>query len=94
MAKDVSEMELVFFGPICVSIQSPLQQFVKCSSHFFQAQSDDDDGTADDLAVNMDGGKMDEFFQEVMNVANDLENKFEERAIFLRRSMRYLPNGS
>jgi hypothetical protein len=28
-----------------------------------QALNDDDDAGGDDLAVNMDGGKMDEFFQ-------------------------------
>ena len=31
----------------------------------FQTQSDDDDVGGDEMAVNMDGGKMDEFFQEV-----------------------------
>ena len=31
----------------------------------FQAQSDDDDMGGDDVAVSMEGSKMDEFFQEV-----------------------------
>ena len=37
----------------------------------FQAQSDDDDvGAADDMAVNMGDGKMDEFFAEVEDIRN------------------------
>ena len=35
----------------------------------FQAQSDDDDVGGDDIGVNMDGGKMDEFFQEVRAIS-------------------------
>jgi syntaxin 1A len=37
------------------------------------AQSDDDDGTADDMAVNIDGGKMDEFFQEVEEIRENID---------------------
>ncbi len=33
-----------------------------------QALNDDDDAGGDDLAVNVDGGKMDEFFQEVEEI--------------------------
>ena len=36
-------------------------------SYKLQAQGDDDE-MVDDMAVNMDGGKMDEFFQEVEEI--------------------------
>ena len=40
----------------------------------FQAQSDDDDMGADDsMGVNMDGGKMDEFFQEVEEIRENID---------------------
>lgn len=42
---------------------------------YFKAQHDDDDGGGDDMAVNMDGGKMDEFFQ-VRNPSWPLTNFF------------------
>ena len=38
-----------------------------------QALNDDDDGGGDDLAVNMDGGKMDEFFQEVEEIRENID---------------------
>ena len=37
-----------------------------------QALNDDDDAGGDDLAVNVDGGKMDEFFQEVEEIRWEL----------------------
>jgi hypothetical protein len=34
----------------------------------FQALNDEDDAGGDDVGVNVDGGKMDEFFQEVEEI--------------------------
>eukprot|EP00095_Tigriopus_kingsejongensis_P009781 maker-scaffold808_size94304-snap-gene-0.21 protein:Tk09781 transcript:maker-scaffold808_size94304-snap-gene-0.21-mRNA-1 annotation:"syntaxin-1a isoform x1" len=45
------------------------------------AQSDDDDIGGEDMAVNMDGGKMDEFFQEVEEIRENIDkiqNNVEE----------------
>lgn len=45
------------------------------------AQSDDDDIGGDDMGVNMDGGKMDEFFQEVEEIRENIDkiqNNVEE----------------
>ena len=38
-----------------------------------QALNDDDDAGGDDLAVNVDGGKMDEFFQEVEEIRENID---------------------
>lgn len=37
------------------------------------AQSDDDDGMGDDCAVNVEGSKMDEFFQEVEEIRDNID---------------------
>jgi len=45
------------------------------------AQSDDDDGNAEDMGVNMESGKMDEFFQEVEEIRENIDkiqNNVEE----------------
>ena len=40
----------------------------------FQAQSDDDDmGAEDSMGVNVDGGKMDEFFQDVEEIRENID---------------------
>ena len=38
-----------------------------------QAQNDDDDAGGDDMAVNVDGSKMDEFFQEVEEIRENID---------------------
>ncbi len=42
------------------------KHFLRAFFVLFQALHDEDDGAADDMAVNVDGSKMDEFFQVII----------------------------
>ena len=47
--------------------------------YIFQAQSDDDDGS-DDIGVNVEGSRMDDFFHDVEQIRSDIDliqNKVE-----------------
>lgn len=73
------EMRVVTSGLSRVVAFQKVFEFELVSIFFFQAQSDDDDGS-DDIGVNVEG-RMDEFFQEVEDIRENIgkiQNNVEE----------------